>query len=69
MKESVNDNEFILYTKFVTGPSSTQLTFFMETRNASRPNRTITWLALLPLCLKVYLRKRCSFSTHPCFTR
>ena len=32
----------------------------------SRPNRTITGLALLQLCLKVYLRKGCSFSTHPC---
>jgi len=29
MKESVN--EFIVYKKFVTGPSSTQQTFFMET--------------------------------------
>ena len=36
MKESVN--EFIVYNKFVTGPgpSSTQQTFFMETRNALR---------------------------------
>jgi len=44
---------------------------FMETRNASEQrlsclNRTITWLELLQLCLKVYLRKGCSFSTHPC---
>src|SRR6218665_2163995 len=34
MKESVN--EFIVYNKFVTGPSSTQQTFFMEMRNALR---------------------------------
>jgi len=32
MKESLN--ECILYNKFVTGPSLTQQTFFMETRNA-----------------------------------
>jgi len=32
MKESVN--EFIVYNTFVTGPSSTKRTFFMETRNA-----------------------------------
>src|SRR6218665_1012503 len=35
MKESVT--EFIVYkNKFVTGPSSTQRTIFMETRNALR---------------------------------
>jgi len=34
MQESVN--EFIVYNKFVTGPSSTQQTFFMEARNALR---------------------------------
>src|SRR6218665_2536129 len=34
MKESVN--EFTVYNKFVTGSSSTQQTFFMETRNALR---------------------------------
>ena len=34
MQESVNQS--ILYNKFVTGPSSTQQTFFMETRNALR---------------------------------
>src|SRR6218665_3613632 len=47
MKESVI--EFIVYNKFVTGPSSTQQTLFMKTRNSLRaafispesPNRTI----------------------------
>jgi len=46
MTESVN--EFILYNKFVTGPSSTQQTFLMDMRNAlraafslSRKNKTI----------------------------
>jgi len=34
MKESVN--EFFVYNKFVTGPSSTKQTFFMEPRNALR---------------------------------
>src|SRR6218665_1625757 len=57
MKESVN--EFILYNKFVTGPSSTQQRFFMETRNAlraafisseSNDNLTRT-IAALPECI------------------
>ena len=34
MKENVN--EFIVYNKFVAGPSSTQQTVFMETRDALR---------------------------------
>jgi len=69
--------EFILYNKFVTGPSSTQQTFFWKRethceQRLSRPNRTITWvtwLAVLQLCLKVdlHLQKGCSFSTHPCY--
>src|SRR6218665_2846946 len=71
MKESVT--EFIVYkNKFVTGPSSTQRTIFMETRNAlraafispeSNDNLTRT-IAALPE--SIYLRKGCSFSTHPC---
>src|SRR6218665_3613333 len=69
MKESVT--KFIVYNKFVTGPTSTQQSFLWKRamhceQRLSRPNRTITLLALLQLCLKVYLRKGCSFSTHPC---
>ena len=71
MKEGVN--EFTVYNKFVTGSSSTQQTFFMETRNAlraafispeSNDNLTRTIAALPEVGL--YLPKGCSFSTHPC---
>src|SRR6218665_681998 len=41
----------------------------METRNAQRAafiSPEANDNLLLQLCLKVYLRKGCSFSTHPC---
>src|SRR6218665_16235 len=69
LTESVN--KFIVYKKFVTGLSSTQQSLLWKRamhceQRLSRPNRTITGLALLQLCLKVYLREGCSFSTHSC---
>ena len=73
MKESVN--EFIVYNKFVTGPLSTEQTFFMETRNAlraafispeSNDNFTRT-IRALPESISSEGMLNCSFSTHPCY--